>query len=312
MACCCLSLVQPHTVFADHSGWFCASNQVCYDDMDCANNPNGGNKGVCEKNGDVCQDYIGGVPSTMGLCIYEADDSGGGGGGYSSSCGAVDSNGCANDDNISSVSCYGRSLSYKGGQIVFYPTAGGVARNQVDTYLNSYTNPDGSSYGIYNGSWASQYAGYAKFCYCEESECNGIVTVRPLANGNSTDCIDGYHWESNKGCVVDKTCSDCTSTNWLSYNTGYQRRTVKTCNVSTGNCSSTYEYRCAAGWYGSSSNGTSGCTRCPDLNGVYGSSTAGSKYITSCYIPSNTVMSDATGSMVFTNNCYYPSGTVGS
>lgn len=124
----------------------------------------------------------------------------------------------------------------------------------------------------------------------------------------STTCDTIYSYDiCTKAC--DGTCSDCTSGSWTDGNTGYQQRTKKTCNTSTCVCFSSTEYRCASGYYGSSSNGTSGCTRCPSSGGVYGTSAAGSTAITSCYLPSGTTVSfsDSTGSgtATYTSDCYY-------
>lgn len=59
---------------------------------------------------------------------------------------------------------------------------------------------------------------------------------------------------------------------------------------------------CKPGYYLS---GTS-CMRCPSSGGVFGTTadnnTGG---ITSCYLPSGTTGSDATGSFTYTGNCYY-------
>lgn len=108
---------------------------------------------------------------------------------------------------------------------------------------------------------------------------------------------------SFKACrkACDGTCIDCTTTAWTTGNTGYQKRTYASCNTSTCVCTKTTQYQCAAGYYGTSNNGTSGCTRCPSS----GSSAAGTTAITSCYLPSGTTGSDSTGSYTYTANCYY-------
>ena len=99
-------------------------------------------------------------------------------------------------------------------------------------------------------------------------------------------------------------CSNCTSdTSWSAGNTGYEKKVTRTCNCNT--CNASTQYRCAAGYYGSSTNGTSGCTRCPSSGGTYGTSTASSTSITSCYIPSGVSISDSLGAFTFTSNCYY-------
>lgn len=105
-----------------------------------------------------------------------------------------------------------------------------------------------------------------------------------------------------KSCV---SCTNCNSIDWTAYRTGYERRINRDCECD-GTCTSTTQYRCAVGYYGTSTNGTSGCTRCPSSGGIYGTTAAaGSKNITSCYIPANQTMSDGTGEYVFTNKCYY-------
>lgn len=113
---------------------------------------------------------------------------------------------------------------------------------------------------------------------------------------------------------TSKTCTDCTSdTSWSSTGTaGYQKKTTATCNA--GVCTKTTEYRCDAGYYGSSTNGTSGCTQCPTWTGVYtnstkttlsrGYSTVGTTGITGCMIIPGTFY-DATGTFTMGNPCSY-------
>ena len=295
--CYCLSLAQPHAAFASwtETSFRCDSDSDCYGYIDC----NAGESQCLQCNTDGrCE------VKDSEWCDRCTISSGG--------CGDSDTYGCTADPNLPN-SCYGKSATTLNGKRVYYMSSD-VDRDEVNTYLDIYKNPSEEHYNIMYSDWNTDFPGYSKFCYCATEECDGNVSVYPVRfSGNDSDCIDGYHWESNKGCVVDKTCSSDCSSIWMASGAGYQSYENRHCSKVTGNCvTDGTSYRCAAGYYGSSSNGTSGCTRCPDLNGVYGSSTAGSKYITSCYIPSNTVMSDATGSMVFTNNCYYPSGTVGS
>ncbi|MDE6481505.1 MAG: hypothetical protein K2L25_01645 [Alphaproteobacteria bacterium] len=86
---------------------------------------------------------------------------------------------------------------------------------------------------------------------------------------------------------------------------GYQSYTQCTSNDNKCDTSIT-AYRCAVGYYGTSTNGTSGCTRCPASGGVYGTTAdAGATSITACYIPSGTSFSDGSGSGTYTGNCYY-------
>ncbi|MCM1294745.1 MAG: hypothetical protein NC311_04245 [Muribaculaceae bacterium] len=112
-------------------------------------------------------------------------------------------------------------------------------------------------------------------------------------------------------------CSDCLNGDFIDISTGYQRKALFTCDCSsdTAACvNAGYEYRCATGYYGSSTNGTSGCTPCPTWDGVYttstkttsvrGTSTAGTTAITGCYIPSGTYY-DTTGTFTIGSNCKY-------
>lgn len=119
---------------------------------------------------------------------------------------------------------------------------------------------------------------------------------------SAADCLpDEYCLGIGGGGGGCSTCSDCTTIDWGAYSTGYEKRTVATCNTSTCVCTKTAEYRCAVGYYGTSTNGTSGCTRCPES----GQSVAGSTDITSCYLPAGTAFSDSTGSGTYTSDCYY-------
>ncbi|MCM1294338.1 MAG: hypothetical protein NC311_02140 [Muribaculaceae bacterium] len=120
--------------------------------------------------------------------------------------------------------------------------------------------------------------------------------------------------ETISSCGVHYTYCECTTTcsttSWVSLRTGYESR--KYCNV----CSQSTQYQCAAGYYGSSSNGTSGCTQCPTWTDVYttsakttqvrGTSAAGATAITGCYVAAGTYY-DTTGTLKTTGNCAYKS-----
>lgn len=68
---------------------------------------------------------------------------------------------------------------------------------------------------------------------------------------------------------------------------------------------------CDAGYYASGSvfaGGSTyytGCTRCPALNGVYGTTSAGMSKITDCAIPAGRNFSDSAGTWSFTQACKY-------
>ncbi|MDE6478194.1 MAG: hypothetical protein K2L94_03010 [Alphaproteobacteria bacterium] len=137
----------------------------------------------------------------------------------------------------------------------------------------------------------------------DASTCTCDTQTYPCVCYTNSDC--GYEYYCAGGRCQPCTSSTCTyscsscSDTWVVGNTGYEK-TTRVC-ARNGACdvrASSQKYRCAAGYYGTSSNGTSGCTRCPSN----GNSNAGTTSITGCYITSG---SDATGSYVYTSNCYY-------
>ncbi len=104
-------------------------------------------------------------------------------------------------------------------------------------------------------------------------------------------------------------CANCHSdTSWNNVSTGYQSKATRTCIC--GDCNVSYEYRCADGYWGTTTNGISGCTMCPVLDDkvaikTYGVSIAGNnRDITSCYLkPGN--YNDYTGGFSVSSNCGY-------
>lgn len=88
---------------------------------------------------------------------------------------------------------------------------------------------------------------------------------------------------------------------WTANGTGYEQQIETTTENET--CISVNKtYRCAAGYYGTTTNGTSGCTKCP----TPGTSNTGTNTsMTQCYIPADTEMSDSSGTYIYTKNCYY-------
>lgn len=126
-----------------------------------------------------------------------------------------------------------------------------------------------------------------------------------LGHDVNSICEDLALCDSGGGTDPCPECVNCNTTDWLPSSAGYQARIYEAvCNC--GVCETKTEYRCADGYYGSSTNGSSGCTRCPALGGVYGNSSPGSKYVTSCYIPADVSISDGSGEFIFTpNKCFY-------
>lgn len=132
---------------------------------------------------------------------------------------------------------------------------------------------------------------YALTCHCEYDN----------------DCASGYGCNTSSICTKCKSCSNCTSDTSYSYlHAGYERRTLKSCGCHTGTCTTNYAYRCTVGYYGTSTNGTTGCTRCPASDGTYGTTTtAGTQDITQCYLPASTPMTDTSGTFLCSGNSNY-------
>ena len=136
---------------------------------------------------------------------------------------------------------------------------------------------------------------------------NKVVECRTCMSGYKHEFVGPISFSDCTNTISYRTCptkcagcTNCVSdSNFSSYSAGYQRKATRTCDCET--CRTTYSYRCAAGYYGSSSNGTSGCSPCPSG----GTSSAGTTSATGCYIPSGTTGSDATGTYKYTSNCYW-------
>lgn len=99
------------------------------------------------------------------------------------------------------------------------------------------------------------------------------------------------------------TTSTCTNSTWTNYAIGYQMQIVRACGNSTTCKDVARIYRCASGYYGISSGGSSsmsGCSPCPDD----GASIPGSNdKKTTCFIMSGT---DEKGTFNFGGSrCFY-------
>lgn len=181
--------------------------------------------------------------------------------------------------------------------------------NMQDSYCASQLI-DESSTAWTSKCYKDQNNKIFKFSYC--NRCMSGYTLSP-AYANPCNQTMGLQMQFQKcECI----CTDCTTDSWSAGNTGYQRRTKRSCNCTSGSaiCNAQYEYRCAAGYYGSSTNGTSGCSACPTWTNVYtnsarttlarGTSSDGTTAITSCYIATGTYY-DATGTFTLDSKCNY-------
>ncbi|MDR1338124.1 MAG: hypothetical protein LBJ73_03815 [Rickettsiales bacterium] len=98
-------------------------------------------------------------------------------------------------------------------------------------------------------------------------------------------------------------CENADTIGWTVADTvGYERRIV-TCG---SGCPSFSDYRCAAGYYGRSTNGLSGCESCKTATGNDNATSAsGSIVIGNCYMPAGATNEDDTGTIEYIGNCYY-------
>lgn len=132
-------------------------------------------------------------------------------------------------------------------------------------------------------------------------ECR-MATNQPCNNGAFTTKIKTT---LHNGCQVEvQLCDPCHTCNnqkgWQDLGNGYMQR-VKSCshnNFLPTVCNSEIEYQCAPGYYGTTYNGTSGCTKCPNSC----TSPAGSTAASQCYIDASTQICDDTGCSVCTSN----------
>lgn len=156
--------------------------------------------------------------------------------------------------------------------------------------IDAYAGPHCTA-GCQNYLWSAEERAFS--CGTGTCNCIGAQTYPCYAPCSVGD--NGVTCRALKGCTA--------------YSTGYEKCTEPVCtnDFSNGSCdvSIRVTYRCAVGYYGTTTNGTSGCARCPSSGGIYGTSPAGSSAITSCYIKSGESGTDASGSYIYTDNCYY-------
>ena len=135
-------------------------------------------------------------------------------------------------------------------------------------------------------------------------------------------CTSGHLWTPVSG----QTCGsdNCISSSWSAHRTGYEVQTYRYCSSST--CVSETRYRCAKNYYGTSTNGTSGCSKCSSSDDNIATK-SGSKWVSTgeksqgftnaagnttavntCYIPrlgGSEMYLDSTGAYEFNSNCYW-------
>lgn len=176
-----------------------------------------------------------------------------------------------------------------------------------------------TSYFIMN-SYGSMTDMLGSCSACDSCYSRQAVTASNVRTTGSAGAVFGGACSNPDSMVsglytcVAKTCSNCTSdTSWSSAGTGYMKKVTRTCDC--GVCKESTAYQCASGYWGSSTNGTSGCTQCPTWSGVYtnsartalarGTCSSGVTAITGCYVIPGTYY-DATGTFTISNApCMY-------
>lgn len=136
-------------------------------------------------------------------------------------------------------------------------------------------------------------------CYGYYVTINGQIYCGNFTNGGTTSC-------SVAGSGAAYKMSPCCDSSYHAVGepTGCY---VVSCNDLHGMVISDDKTSClcAVGYYG---NASTGCTRCPALDGVNGTTSGSNKSsITDCFIPANTKMTDSSGHTYkfYNKNCHY-------
>jgi len=153
--------------------------------------------------------------------------------------------------------------------------------------------------------------GFIASCYkCKDGykQVTKTDTVGPCSAAEYITCAEDTGGSTGGGDTGSCENGTCTANNdkWISAGNGYEANPVHACFGSECKLMGT-NYRCAAGYWGSSTNGTSGCDECPGLDSYHpGKSNPGNNTnITDCYIPKNINITDDTGTYHFTSDCKY-------
>lgn len=182
------------------------------------------------------------------------------------------------DDLAAAISAPGEICSSAGKRIVICRCGTGQdprpASGRAETLCDSGADSEGgmpmSEWGCkFEGGWSDNTQGY-----CLDVEGGG----------------NACSW-----CGCQDVSSD---SDWKSVGSNRVSHTVQTTSSSGYECrvTSTTQYGCAAGYYQSAGTGASmTCTRCPAVNGVYGTNANGTTDITTCTLDKSTKMTDTVG-----------------
>lgn len=166
-------------------------------------------------------------------------------------------------------------------------------------------------------SCAGGNAGTTKCYRAENGKYYAVVDCMACANfyayGYSDAVCPNIRYQGCSSCDCKKICGG----GWKPTNTAGYEVDIYTysCDCFTGKCTRKEgnSYRCAAGYYGEPSSEGSGCASCPYAKFyknsarnilASGTSNAGSKSITSCYVAKGTYYDD-TGTFTLDSVCSY-------
>lgn len=177
---------------------------------------------------------------------------------------------------------------------------------------------------------AAYYDGYTLYSSCtwiaenEYQGSSGCVSSIPCSMVASSNGWSGSNVTGTTCCLMDTipyvdghrcTCTNTCGSTWVTVRAGYERQyTTKYSNISgSDKCScvqdtATSTYRCAANYYGSTTNGSTGCSACPcmtDTGGTSrcGTSAAGSTSVSGCKMATGYTFNDGTGVYSFMTAC---------
>ncbi|MDE6570806.1 MAG: hypothetical protein K2L95_01120 [Alphaproteobacteria bacterium] len=144
------------------------------------------------------------------------------------------------------------------------------------------------------------------------TQCSAGYTLKSYSVDIPCATLPYAYFDCVRACQSD---SDCAAPRAWSCTGAYCSRTAEHCILpSTGGllpinantCDTQIEYACNTGYYGTTTNGISGCTSCPQSDsGLPGTSAIGAITNTQCYIASGTPFTDASGSGDYSGDSYY-------
>ena len=155
-------------------------------------------------------------------------------------------------------------------------------------------------------------------CKSPKFTINGPTWCTNLAKENRpTDCTCGDIGDGYCTCAIDPTKADanasaafiaskCCTADGYAVNTSDNRKIIQSCKSGYAPDTNLSTCGCAENYYAAQYGPTLICEQCPTINGVQGTTTAGSRPPkTACCIPSGKTFSDDVGSGVYISDCCY-------